>query len=165
MLDSAIELKGVQEMNEVDATPELVELEWGKFVDAAVPAPILLTNEYHASLIFNLVDDCGGRNGLGIVICRPIKIKFGSPNDHGLPNHELFQYGLDYYNAYEVRDSPWIRRVYSPETIASSAIKHLVITFHDSTFECLTEDYQFQRSSERKNVVLGKVLNEITEDS
>jgi hypothetical protein len=73
--------------------------------------------------------------------------KFGYPNDHALGGHRLYEKGLGFYGFFEVLDSEWIselRRgnmVTYPDFQAFPDERHFVITFHDSTLECIALDF------------------------
>jgi hypothetical protein len=75
---------------------------------------------------------------------------FGSPNDEAFHGHPLAERGLGPYGAYRVEDSSWIRRLermnsvhprHDPERFR--ALTHCVLSFHDSTFECVAEGVRF----------------------
>jgi hypothetical protein len=74
---------------------------------------------------------------------------FGPPNDEGLEGHPLYSRGLDYHNCFEVRESSWIRsfermnRVHMwHDATRFARYRHFIITFQDSTFECIAERYR-----------------------
>jgi hypothetical protein len=69
---------------------------------------------------------------------------FGAPNDEALDGHPLYERGLTFYEFVEVENSPWVsdleraNRVHpshSPESF--TALRHFILPFHDSTFECV----------------------------
>jgi hypothetical protein len=69
---------------------------------------------------------------------------FGSPNDEALHGHPLADRGLDAYAAHRVLNSSWIRglermnRVHPMHSASGfSRLSHFILTFHDSTFECV----------------------------
>jgi hypothetical protein len=74
---------------------------------------------------------------------------FGPPNDEVFESHPLAARGLRRYTPAEVRDSSWVR---SLETLNSlhpnhdpgdfSSLRHFIIPFHDSIFECVAEDVE-----------------------
>lgn len=73
---------------------------------------------------------------------------FGSPNDEALHGHPLFARGLESYGAFEVQHSSLIRllerrnRVHDAhDAKVYQRLRHVVITFHDSTFECVCEHF------------------------
>lgn len=82
---------------------------------------------------------------------RPIAHFFGPPNDEAFSGHPLSDRGLKPYGAYEVVSSSWIRALermnsvhpnHSPEHF--SVYKHFILTFHDTTFECVACDYSHE---------------------
>jgi hypothetical protein len=121
----------------------------GCFPEAAVSGPVLLQTDYFTFLTFNAMrrgaDGKYHDAGTAIVEIERCRItKFGYPNDEALPGHPLYHRGLSAYGVFEVRNSPWIRtlteqnRVRFPSTPDSTKI-HFVISFHDSTFECIAD--------------------------
>lgn len=74
--------------------------------------------------------------------------KFGYPNDEALGGHRLYSKGLGFYGCFEVLESEWIaelrrrNEVGFPEFRAFAEQRHFVITFHDSTFECIALHFQ-----------------------
>jgi hypothetical protein len=74
---------------------------------------------------------------------------FGCPNDEGLHGHPLFARGLESYGAFEVQHSSLIRHLERRNRVHDAhdakhyqRLRHVVITFHDSTFECLCERFE-----------------------
>lgn len=126
-----------------------VKIDMGCLPEAAVSGPVLLQSDYHVFLTFNAVQIASDHRredaGTAVVeIQRCYVTKFGYPNDEALPGHPLYQRGLSAYGAFEVRNSRWIRvlternRVRFPET-GDSRQTHFIITFHDSSFECIAD--------------------------
>ena len=69
---------------------------------------------------------------------------FGPPNDEAFAGHPLAGRGLRPYGAFLVQNSSWLRGLermnavhprHNPERFRE--LKHFVLTFHDSTFECI----------------------------
>ncbi len=114
--------------------------------EAGVPAPVLLQDEYHdAILIYRGTSTIVARfKGCDIT-------KFGYPNDEALAGHPLYERGLRAYGVFEVKRSSWIEalshqnRVQFSEADMFSTRHHLVITFHDSMFECVAEGVSFEQ--------------------
>ena len=72
---------------------------------------------------------------------------FGYPNDEAIEGHPMYGKGLDSYDAFEVFNSPWKRRMTEQNRVAfpdtkESATRHLIFSFHESTFECLAEQIE-----------------------
>jgi hypothetical protein len=72
----------------------------------------------------------------------------GPPNDEAFHGHPLASRGLSPYGAFEVLDSSWIRALaemnsvhprHSPALFAP--LRHFVLSFHDSTFECIAKEF------------------------
>ena len=56
----------------------------------------------------------------------------------------MYGKGLDSYDAFEVFNSPWKRRMTEQNRVAfpdtpDSTSRYLIFSFHESTFECLAE--------------------------
>lgn len=75
---------------------------------------------------------------------------FGPPNDEAFRGHPLAARGLRPYSAAAIHDSSWIRILermcsvhpcHRPERYAQ--LRHYVLAFHDSTFECVATDHDF----------------------
>jgi hypothetical protein len=73
---------------------------------------------------------------------------FGPPNDEAFSGHPLASRGLSPWIVQEVVCSSWIRGLERMNSVhpyhrreAFSAFRHFVFAFHDSTFECVAEDF------------------------
>jgi hypothetical protein len=138
------------------------------------PIPVVLSDEFVTVVAFyleNISDDWDGTSvrivgketegePLAMVrfsIC--YASMFGQPNDEAFDGHPLASRGLGPYGAFVVENSSWIRglermnsvhRHHRPERFR--ALKHYVLSFHDSTFECVAEDYtvELRKSSLKK---------------
>jgi hypothetical protein len=78
---------------------------------------------------------------------------FGSPNDEAFEGHPLASRGLQPYGAFEVRRSSWIRALERMNSVHPShrpeyfsTLRHFVLAFHDSTFECVAHGYSWERA-------------------
>jgi len=124
-----------------------VPLNLGFNCDAGVSGPLLLQNDYVTFLTFNAIeistDGSRGKHGTACIefdLC--YWTTFGYPNDEALSGHPLYGRGLCAYRIFDVHNSHWGRRktlqnrVAFPNTPDFNA-RHLIFTFHDSTFECL----------------------------
>jgi hypothetical protein len=65
---------------------------------------------------------------------------FGPPYVDAVNRHPLHSRGVDIYGAFEVHDSSWIREL---RQISGSRIegRHFILTFHDTTFECIARSF------------------------
>jgi hypothetical protein len=77
---------------------------------------------------------------------------FGGPGHNGLV-HPLYRQGLELYGIYEVLNSSFdparlqcltdargVPRPAGRPSGSRGASRHFIITFHDSTFECIADD-------------------------
>jgi hypothetical protein len=74
---------------------------------------------------------------------------FGPPNDEAFVGHPLASRGLAPYAAFEVEQSSWLHALermnsvhpyHRPEQFAQ--YKHFILSFHDSTFECIAASFE-----------------------
>ena|SRR6185369_11138692 len=68
----------------------------------------------------------------------------GPPNDEAFGGHPLASRGLRPYGTYEIEQSSWIRALEKMDRVhprhepqSYEGLRHYVIAFHDSTFECI----------------------------
>jgi hypothetical protein len=124
-----------------------VPLDLGYEPDPGVSNPSLQQDDNSAILRFNaaakLADGSFGAHGIAEVSFAVCSItRFGYPNDEALPGHPLYGRGLAAYGIFEVHNSQW-DRVLREQNLVSfpnwqwPSRKHLVFSFHDSTFECI----------------------------
>jgi hypothetical protein len=127
------------------------------------PAPVMLCREgevilaYHATLPEKTSSPPTGTSSnlpgdipstAVVTFFSVVEVSLGGPNDETLHAHPLYGQGLGFYAAHEVLCSAWLRAIekrnsvhprHSPDIFAS--MRHLIITFHDSTFECLADAF------------------------
>lgn len=126
---------------------QLIELDLGIVPEAAVSGALVLQSESSTFVTFNAMraDGHGRRVDAGTAVIefrRCLLSRFGLPNDEALPGHPLARLGLKAYGAFEVLNSSWRaeaeaqNRVCFPATDYSE-VRHFILTFHDSSFECL----------------------------
>jgi hypothetical protein len=104
-------------------------------------------NEDRAVLIFEST-----RSGESVLVefAGCFLTRFGYPNDEALVGHQLYSRGLRSYGVFEVRESGWLMDIVARNAISFPSAKlpslrHFVITFHDSTFECLAQSIEGRR--------------------
>ena len=133
-----------------DVLHELVDIPQ---MEPGAPAPLILADEYRCVVAYDeRQDDITSEESMAIVVFSGSTHYFGRPNDEALNGHPLYSRGLRSYAAYEVLHSSWIRafermnRVHpqhNPERFAR--LRHFIVTFHDSTFECTASGYEVQQ--------------------
>jgi hypothetical protein len=65
--------------------------------------------------------------------------QFGPPNDEGLYAHPLAAQGLRGYSAHEIVNSSLVADSWGADA-AQDGFRHYVLTFQDSTYECVAAD-------------------------
>jgi hypothetical protein len=77
---------------------------------------------------------------------------FGPPNDEAFDGHPLSSRGLHAYGAFEVHDSSWIYQLERMNSVHPyhrrdryRELRHFILSFHDSTFECVAPRYEITR--------------------
>lgn len=133
---------------------QVVDLDIGVVPEAAIPDPRLLQSEEKTVLTFQgMRRRADGRHeNAGAVVMEfkhCIITKFGYPNDEALDGHPLSARGLSSYAVFEVRNSSWIAQLERQNRVCFPTFqprygRHFIITFHDSTFECIAEDFMVE---------------------
>ncbi len=157
-------------MYSVDRKDRVVELAGVPVADPGSPEVALFATDHRLALVYSVPglqlgqvgpsgrillpeDIPDGYDPIALVeFLRPHPHFFGPPNDEAFEGHPLASRGLRPYGAYEVEHSSWIRalekmnRVHSRHDPKSyEALRHFVIAFHDSTFECIASGIDGKR--------------------
>ncbi len=152
-------------MYSVDSKDTVVKLNEVPQSSVGAPAPVIHATEQTLFLAYYLQETPADWDGSTariineettgepvalIRFTRPHAHMFGPPNDEAFSGHPLASRGLQPYGVWEVKESSWIRRLermnavhpyHKPERFANR--RHLIFTFHDSTFECIAEGFTF----------------------
>lgn len=150
-------------MYTVDERDRVVELKNVPQSDVGAPCPLVLASEGKVIVVYLVSNPPEGWDGTTVTVVGPdtpgepaaivrfnmvTASMFGPPNDEAFAGHPLASRGLRPYGAFEVLDSSWVRRLermnavhplHRPESY--STCRHLVLTFHDSVFECVADGY------------------------
>lgn len=138
-----------------DPKAKLFELEDFPQMEPGSPSPIVVRDEYVGTFVaYDIRSDLAAEGGeVCLVLFEGVTATYwGAPNEEALHGHPLYKNGLKWYAGFEVSNSPWVaslekmNRVHShhrPSMYASC--RHFVITFHDSTFECVADGYKIER--------------------
>jgi hypothetical protein len=160
---------------------ELKEIETLLFIVPGAPAPIVLSNEHKLNVLYYYqreiadinVDIPKQRNtskdeGIANVAFENYLIyKFGYPNAEILQSHPYYKLGLRWYKLYEITGSTWIKDIeqmnqkhplHNPTRY--KIFKHFIITFEDSTFECIAKgvEISFSQKVTMKNAIEDTIL-------
>jgi len=145
-------------------------------IDIGAPTPKILASE-HFLLLFYFVDkqtkeilmerDVVSDRGVVILeFLNYLNFKLGSPNDEVLHGHPYFNLGLRPYSFFELENSDWLLEVIKVNSVHPrhddclfEDYKHFILTFHDSTFECIAESYKVNFSVKS----MGEVISERVE--
>lgn len=154
---------------------QIEELKLGVTPEAAVSGAVLLQSEYSAFLTFNAQKETNEPSPYGgfytvdadIVIVEfsgCLITKFGHPNDEAVASIPKYK-NLDVaYGLCEVKNSEWVKELernnsYQFPNTSYSDLRHFLIFFHDSTFECIAKEIKINTSEQP----FGKIIGELSE--
>lgn len=114
---------------------------------AGAPEPVVLADEDRAILAYYAPEQPEDLGDEEVVVLRFDAVRsfmFGTPNDEALHGHPLAERGLQFYAAHTVEQSSWVRQLELMNRVhplhnaeAFLRLRHFIVTFHDSTFECV----------------------------
>ena len=148
-------------MYEVDDKDIVLPLEGVPQSSVGSPRPFVMADEYVVVLAYciedygrlwreapQIIPSIDNAEDVAIVRFDGHTHMFGPPNDEAFAGHPLASRGLKPYGAFRVKNSSWIRRLESMNSVHPNhrperyrTLQHLVFTFHDSTFECVCERF------------------------
>jgi hypothetical protein len=170
-------------MYTVDERDRVVELSDLPQSDVGAPYPLVLASEGKAIVVYFVSNPPAGWDGSTVTLVGPgtpgepaaiIRLSpveaslFGPPNDEAFDGHPLASRGLHPYGAFEVLDSSWVRRLermnavhprHRPERYAT--LRHFVLAFHDSTFECIARGYTCELAQGPLTALIGRLSAEL----
>jgi hypothetical protein len=121
----------------------VTQIDLGANMEPGAPLPMLIADERHGVLVFRAVSDASNDDRSCVFEFVADIVKFGYPSDESLSSHRLYEKGLKFYSAGEVHDSTWIEELYSQEDQHNTQLRHVIVSFHDSTFECIARKVRF----------------------
>jgi hypothetical protein len=164
---------------DVDSRDHVIPLSDIPQSSIGAPIPLVVANE-HEALVAYLVDETGSEwDGMTVRIVGPASdapaalvhfrgvaaMYLGSPNDEAFSGHPLASRGLHPYSASRIEHSSWIRRLESMNSVyphhrpdAFRELTHVVLAFHDTTFECVARAY----SAELMDGPISAIATEMT---
>src|SRR5260221_909969 len=159
-------------MGQID---KVVELDLGCVPEAAISGGVLVQTDYSTFLTFNAQRIMGQRServGFALVeFPRCIITQFGYPNDEARVGHPLRSSGLGEYSygIFEVLNPSWVKRIDQQNRIKfpkwdSYAARHFMITFHDSTFECLAADIHLEIINEPYEHIFERIARRVVSE-
>jgi len=130
---------------------ELRELQDVLQSDVGAPMPEVFADEGTCVVTYYLSAVGSPDRRAAVRFKRCVHFVFGGLNDEALDRHPLYANGLESYSAYEVIDSRWafatkvfddFRYDYErPPAEVPDVMRHFILTFHDSMFECIADSY------------------------
>ena len=131
------------------------------------PIPVVAAGETSATVLYYVETDDPNWDGTSVRTVGPdsgdeliAMVRFetcyahvlGPPNDEAFSGHPLSDRGLEPYGSFEVQDSSWIRMLermnrvhpYHDRHGFLEGKRHFVVSFHDSTFECIARGYSVE---------------------
>lgn len=154
-------------MYQVDEKDKVIELENIPQSSVGAPMPIIMCDDHKLFLAYLLqnapenwdfksirVVTADTEDYIALVEFEKYKsLMFGSPNDEAFHGHPLASRGLKPYTVFEIENSSWLRALermnsahpyHKPKEYEQ--LKHFVFAFHDSTFECVAENFNISIS-------------------
>jgi hypothetical protein len=104
----------------------------------------------NSGLVVHMIDPGTQPTPAALIEFRGVQaISWGLPYDETPSAHPLSRHGLQWYTAQDVRNSSWLRELERrngvPSTHSRTAferLRHFVVTFHGSTFECAADEFR-----------------------
>jgi len=151
------------------------------------PNPIVLSDELVTVVDFYLQNTPPGWDGTWVRVVsadtedEPVAlVRFslcyasilGPPNDEAFAGHPLAGCGLTPYGAFLIENSSWIRqlermnsvhRYHRPERFET--LKHYILTFHDSTFECVADRYRIEMHEGSARSAISRMADLLSHDA
>jgi hypothetical protein len=153
-------------MYSVDKKDKVLPLKDIPQSSVGAPIPVILAAENTTVIAYytqeDQIDFEGENEPIAIVTFKSCRSTlFGPPNDEAFSGHPLYSRGLKPYSSYIIQNSSWIRKYIEMNSVHPyhtpqlfEDYNHFILSFHDSTFECIAESYNFE-------VVTESILNVI----
>jgi hypothetical protein len=164
---SAACLAAERELALAEGRETAMACDWPAPWDTGAPLPIVLASDSRTLLLYIRQDAAPYLPADSVHIVNPSDSeelplaivefvrshghRFGSPNDEVFHGHPLYGRGLDPYGAHLVLNSRWITEVEAINSVHSQYdpvrwrdLKHYLLLFHDSTFECIARGHELQ---------------------
>lgn len=170
-------------MYTVDHRDRVVKLRDIPQSDVGAPCPLVLASEGALVVAYHVPNAPLGWDGTSVRIVGPdtadepaalVRFSgvsasiFGPPNDEAFSGHPLADRGLHPYGAFEIAGSSWVRQLermnsvhphHRPEHFASC--RHIVLAFHDSTFECVARSYSCELATGPLTKLISRIAAEL----
>jgi hypothetical protein len=161
-------------MYSIDERDEVIRIEEFPQSSVGAPCPIVLSDEHVAMLAYSTEDEVDPKWNVNVDTTEELYVvvtferywsmMFGAPNDDTLNGHPLYSRGLKRYSVFEVKNSSWIRMLEKMNSVhpyhkqdTFLGLHHFILTFHDSTFECVAKNFTVKVLEGP----VGRVINEM----
>lgn len=149
-------------MYKVDGRDKVIPLASLPQCDVGAPLPVLAGGEGSLRLAYTSEE---GPNGeyevVTVTFLAPLAHMFGPPNDEAFSGHPLAARGLTPYGAFTIKNSSWVRGLERMNSVHPNhrreryeQLNHYVLSFHDSTFECVAEGMVHETSPASRALVV-----------
>jgi hypothetical protein len=130
------------------------------------PIPVILADEHTTVVAYysqeNEIDLDVETEPIAIVTFKSCRSTlFGPPNDEAFSGHPLYSRGLKPYSSSIIENSSWLRKYIEMNSVhlyhspvLFEDYKHFILSFHDSTFECIAKSYNFDVVNDRFSSVI-----------
>lgn len=169
-------------MYQVDEKDRVVELQNIPQSSVGAPMPFILCDEHKLFLAYYLQNTPSGWDGTWVRVVTADtedyialvafdgyeSFMFGAPNDEAFHGHPLAARGLEPYTVFEIKNSSWVRNLEKMNSVHPyhkterfDKLKHFVFAFHDSTFECVAENFDISISQGSMKDVLEEMKQKL----
>ena len=141
------------------------------------PLPVIVSTEMTVGLAYRVerrptAANSGPRGIVALVtFFEPCACLFGAPNQDGLAAHPLAARGLRSHGAFAVTNSSGVRELKRLEGVSGrrperfQMLRHIVLTFQDSTFECAAAAFEFDLAEGSLSSVMSELLHRVGLDA
>lgn len=165
---------------------KVVKISFNPEWDSGAPLPHLLQSEHKTFLTYYVDDVSSDWDGTSVEVNdpnsnQPHKIAIvewiscfgavlGGLNDEAISGHRLWKKGLDgcVYGTAIVQNSSWVEEIRKSNSVhpyhkdaTFSDLKHFILLFHDSTFECLAKSYNIEILNKSMSDILKYVTKKL----
>ncbi|WP_075617974.1 hypothetical protein [Paenisporosarcina indica] len=127
------------------------------------PNPIVLSDKTTTVVAYDLEEDEIENNDIAIITFKSCRsIMFGPPGDEIFEAHPLSSRGLERYSTFIIEDSSWLRILIKMNSVHPrhkeshfEDLRHFILSFHDSTFECIAEDFEVETINRDSNDIIS----------
>jgi hypothetical protein len=151
----------------VDKKDKVISLENIPQSSVGAPCPVVLSDEHTTVVAYYTeeadIDYDSELEPMAMITFRfCYSTIFGPPNDEAFDGHPLSSRGLKPYSSFFINDSSWLRTLIKMNEVHPNhnlkrfkEYKHFILTFHDSTFECIAKELEVEIVTDTFSNVIG----------